>query len=329
MLRLTVAAALILVSLAGCGGSEEKPKADLAELKAGDCIAKDIKDENDRAPDLDSVVDYSEPHVFEIVELVDIPEEALTGTTDKEKLANRKDLATWPTGEEGEELSSQKGALPRVHRRGVRGPIRRPVRTRGCLGEGSRRQGCDRRAGPRSRVPSMDQRHAGKSWLEANGSSLSFRFGDVEPGPTKSPLLPGRSRRKPTRHCSRPWVRRTFRSSCGPLTRRARWPATWLETCSTSMPQACSTRSSSTDRSGSQRTSSSSSSPASARMPSHRWWAMTSIAQDHDRGLRRRAMGGRLLQDGRLRDRADTRPRTSLPVADLHRLQAIELVDKK
>ncbi|MFZ0142319.1 MAG: hypothetical protein WAL70_14660 [Aeromicrobium sp.] len=110
MRRLTVAAALILVSLAGCGGSEEKPNADLAELKAGDCIAKDIKDENDRAPDVDSVVECSEPHVYEIVELVDIPEEALTGTTDKEKLANRKDLATWPTGEEGEELSSQKGA---------------------------------------------------------------------------------------------------------------------------------------------------------------------------------------------------------------------------
>jgi hypothetical protein len=105
-----VAAAMLAITLAGCGGSDEKPKSDVAELKAGVCVAKDIADENDRAPDLDTIVDCSEPHAYEIVEVVDIPEDALSGTTDKEKLANRKDLAYWPTGEE-EELSAQKIAF--------------------------------------------------------------------------------------------------------------------------------------------------------------------------------------------------------------------------
>ncbi len=102
-----VAAAILAITLAGCGDSEEKPKPAAAEVKAGDCVAKDIADENDRAPDLDSIVACSEPHVYEIVEVVDLPEKALSGTTDEEKLANRKDLATWPTGEE-EEPTSQK-----------------------------------------------------------------------------------------------------------------------------------------------------------------------------------------------------------------------------
>jgi hypothetical protein len=94
----TVAAAILIITLAGCGGGSEKPQA--GEIKAGDCIGKDVADENDRAPDLDSVVACSEPHVYEILDVVDLPKEALTGTTDKEKLANRKDLATLSSSDE-------------------------------------------------------------------------------------------------------------------------------------------------------------------------------------------------------------------------------------
>src|SRR5688572_30224284 len=94
----TVAAAILIAGLAGCGGSDEKPKPDAADIKAGVCIASDIADEDDRAPDLDSVVDCSEPHVYEILDVVDLPKEALAGKTDEEKLANRKDLATIEKG---------------------------------------------------------------------------------------------------------------------------------------------------------------------------------------------------------------------------------------
>jgi hypothetical protein len=93
---------MLIITLAGCGSGSEKAKA--AEIKAGVCIAKDIADEDDRAPDLDSVVDCSEPHVYEILDVVDLPEEALSGDTDEEKLANRKDLATI---EKGEDISKE------------------------------------------------------------------------------------------------------------------------------------------------------------------------------------------------------------------------------
>lgn len=110
-MRLPAVAAAILIAglagLAGCGGSDEKPKPDAADIKAGVCIAKDIADEDDRAPDLESVVDCSKPHVYEILDVVDLPKEALAGTTDKEKLANRKDLATF---ESTDDASAEKQA---------------------------------------------------------------------------------------------------------------------------------------------------------------------------------------------------------------------------
>jgi len=93
-----IAAAILLIGLTGCGSDSEKPKA--AEIKAGDCIAKDIADEDDRGPDLNSVVDCSEPHVYEILDVVDLPKEALKGKTEKERLANRTDLATTESDED-------------------------------------------------------------------------------------------------------------------------------------------------------------------------------------------------------------------------------------
>jgi hypothetical protein len=87
----TVAATILFAALTGCSGSNQS---NVPEINAGDCIAKDVADADDRAPDLTSVVDCSKPHVYEIIDLVDIPKNALSGKTDKEKLANRMDLAT-------------------------------------------------------------------------------------------------------------------------------------------------------------------------------------------------------------------------------------------
>jgi hypothetical protein len=95
--------------LTACGVGDSK-KASASDVKAGTCIAKEVDDENDTAPDLNSVVDCSEPHVYEILDVVDLPDEALSGKTDKEKLANRKDLATLEL-DETEAQSDQNAAF--------------------------------------------------------------------------------------------------------------------------------------------------------------------------------------------------------------------------
>lgn len=89
--------------LTGCGGGDdpEPAAADAAEashaVAVGDCIAGEVDDEGDKVPDIHSVVDCAEPHVYEILALVDLPAEVLGGETDEEKLANRAELAA-PTG---------------------------------------------------------------------------------------------------------------------------------------------------------------------------------------------------------------------------------------
>ena len=79
--------------LTACGGDTSEPKDSALDLRAGTCIAKDVEDEGDAAPDLSSVMDCTAPHVYEILDVSDLPDEALTGTSDKEKLANRAELA--------------------------------------------------------------------------------------------------------------------------------------------------------------------------------------------------------------------------------------------
>ncbi len=94
--------------LTGCGGGGSNPKTSASDVQAGTCIAKEVDDEDDTAPDLSSVVDCSEPHIYEVLDVVDLPDDALAGKTDKEKLANRKDLATLEN--ENEEQSDQNAA---------------------------------------------------------------------------------------------------------------------------------------------------------------------------------------------------------------------------
>ncbi len=94
--------------LTACGGGDSN-EASASDVKAGTCIAKEVDDEDDTAPDLSSVVTCSEPHVYEILDVVGVPDDALSGNTDKEMLANRKDLAT--LANQGEEQSDENAAF--------------------------------------------------------------------------------------------------------------------------------------------------------------------------------------------------------------------------
>ena len=95
------AVAALVALLAACGGGDggddtadraEGP-ATLIEPRAGQCIAQEVADGKDFAPDTQTVVPCSEAHAYEIVAVVAIPDEMLTGSTDAEKLARRTELA--------------------------------------------------------------------------------------------------------------------------------------------------------------------------------------------------------------------------------------------
>ena len=96
-MRHTIWTTLVVVLafvLTACGGSEpvdDKPK--LTQPKAGQCVAEQVKDGEDLAPDVETVVPCTEPHVFEIVGVYDVPKKFLSGKTDKQKLARRTELA--------------------------------------------------------------------------------------------------------------------------------------------------------------------------------------------------------------------------------------------
>lgn len=104
-----VAAAALLALLAACGGNEgganNSGKADgpakVAEPQSGQCVAKEVTDGDDFAPDMRTVVPCSELHAYEIVAVVAIPDDMLAGTTDAEKLARRTEL-TQISGEDTE-----------------------------------------------------------------------------------------------------------------------------------------------------------------------------------------------------------------------------------
>ncbi len=104
-----IAVAALLALLAACGGSDGGgPKdtsggqpAKLVEPQAGQCVGEEIPDGDDFAPDMKSVVQCSELHAYEIVAVVDIPDDMLAGTTDTEKLARRTEL-TKISGEDSE-----------------------------------------------------------------------------------------------------------------------------------------------------------------------------------------------------------------------------------
>ncbi|MCW2799842.1 MAG: hypothetical protein JWQ70_1314 [Aeromicrobium sp.] len=101
-----VAAALIsLVALAACSPSHASPHREVAPAP-GQCIAKEKADLDDFAPDFTSVVPCTKPHAYEIVDVQPIPHRFLSGTTPKQRLANRAELTK----------ASGEGQLPRDFR---------------------------------------------------------------------------------------------------------------------------------------------------------------------------------------------------------------------
>ncbi|MDQ3156705.1 MAG: hypothetical protein M3Q98_08275 [Actinomycetota bacterium] len=93
-----LAVAVCLIA-AGCGGANTttspaaKPAA-TAAVHAGDCIAKEIHDLDDVAPDFNTGVDCRKPHVYEVSDVINVPKRFLRGKTSKAKLANRKVLGS-------------------------------------------------------------------------------------------------------------------------------------------------------------------------------------------------------------------------------------------
>ena len=63
------------------------------EIVAGVCVENETKDQGDLVPDLSSIVDCDKPHVYEVYDIVDIPAKALSGSTRRERIDNRDDLA--------------------------------------------------------------------------------------------------------------------------------------------------------------------------------------------------------------------------------------------
>lgn len=96
-----IAAAGLLALLAACGGSDGDAKngnkADgpvtVAEPQSGQCVAQEVADGDDFAPDMRTIVPCSELHAYEIVAVVAIPDDMLSGTTNAEKLARRTELS--------------------------------------------------------------------------------------------------------------------------------------------------------------------------------------------------------------------------------------------
>jgi hypothetical protein len=92
---LIAASAVLTLSLSACGGddSPEKKEPSLTAPKAGQCIAKEVPDGKDVAPDTETVVPCDQNHTYEIVAAVKIPQKLLAGKTTKAKLARRTQLA--------------------------------------------------------------------------------------------------------------------------------------------------------------------------------------------------------------------------------------------
>lgn len=96
--RLTALCVVAMLAVTGCatnGDSKADKPHKLRAPEAGQCVAKEIKDLDDIAPDFRTVVPCTEPHVFEIVSAFDVPARFLGhATTRAQRLARRTQLFT-------------------------------------------------------------------------------------------------------------------------------------------------------------------------------------------------------------------------------------------
>ena len=97
MLRttLTTVAAILTLTVSACSGDDpaEKKEPRLTVPAAGQCVAKEVPDGKDVAPDTESVVPCDQNHGYEIAAAIPVPKKLLSGTTKKAKLARRTQLA--------------------------------------------------------------------------------------------------------------------------------------------------------------------------------------------------------------------------------------------
>lgn len=101
-MRTTLTSSLTLVAcaaalLAGCSGGggdpDESAAPKVVKAEAGVCVADEVDDGIDPAPDFTTVVPCDEPHRYEVLDVVPIPERFLDGDTDAERLALREEYA--------------------------------------------------------------------------------------------------------------------------------------------------------------------------------------------------------------------------------------------
>ena len=86
----------VCVLAVGCTKIGASPQAEqkAPTPEAGQCFGKEIKDLDDLAPDFNDVVDCTKSHVYEVVDVIAVPNRFLTGSTKADRRANRKELAT-------------------------------------------------------------------------------------------------------------------------------------------------------------------------------------------------------------------------------------------
>ena len=91
--RLLIALVGLALALAACESSTG-PTDPAPQIKPGVCVADEAMDQGDPVPDLSSIVDCNRPHVYEVYAIIDLPREALTGSsTRQDRIENRNDLA--------------------------------------------------------------------------------------------------------------------------------------------------------------------------------------------------------------------------------------------
>ena len=98
MTRRLIALCFIAVTTLTACSSGDDPKAGPkpAALKLpepGQCIAKEAKDLDNVGPDYTSVVDCKKPHVYEIVDVLNVPKKFVVGGSREKRLERRTELA--------------------------------------------------------------------------------------------------------------------------------------------------------------------------------------------------------------------------------------------
>ncbi|MDQ3156706.1 MAG: septum formation family protein [Actinomycetota bacterium] len=117
-MRSAVVVVSTAVILGGCTDSKSgskagsKPSATSTAIpaaqavpKVGQCLAKEVPDLDDFAPDFNSRVDCTKPHIYEVTAVTDVPARFLKGKTPKERIAQRTQLATVANEDKSPKLS--------------------------------------------------------------------------------------------------------------------------------------------------------------------------------------------------------------------------------